>query len=425
MKKQLLIFLALLMLLFTGCGEKQTVQTQPESKPQAEENTNTIDTPEKDDLPTEEQTPQTDETDIITAEWVSQAPEGVSRVNVDENGELILLTAEQTLNHIWICRVEYREQSKDFERTEKLWWMNEWEKGTQLLIQMKLPHDQPELEISWEDEFSERERRLIVPSRIMLEGEKIEQVLLVHYAVPLSPTELTDKTPYHYDLDRDAEKETVEFIAPNRDDGAQAAAILRIKKDNVQYEQKMAIFKDASCRIADLDEDGEAEIYVSGDAAEDDFVTYGWKLGETGICAVEMEQSLLSPDANGAACFAGGIEKIEDGIMFMKRNLHLFGHSYLGHAYYAVTKGQLEPLDGYWTLDEGDLLTLSRPLAATLENGTETTLKKGSRLTLAGTDLESFMKLKTEDGLQITLDMKVSKNGEWRIDDTPAENIFE
>lgn len=431
MKKRILtLLLAFTVLLAVGCAK-----TEPEPPEQPEQSVQSAqpETAVEQEKPAE-QTVQTDEAPesetpeeaadafgLMSAQWVKEAPEGVQRVNVDENGELILLKTEQTLQNIWICRVQYNEQTKDYDRTEKLWWMNEWQAGSELLIEMKLPMEQPELEISWEDEFSERDRRLIVPNRLIFEDRIEETALLMHYAVPLSPMELTQKTPFHYDMDSDAMKETVDFVQP---DASGAGAVLRIKKDDAVFEQKMAVLKDCCCWIADLDGNGEAEIYVSGDAVDGEYRTYGWTLDENGIRCVTFRPTLQRTDANGAVCIDGAIEKMEDSIVYLKRELHVADRSYTGHAYYAVTDDQLEPLDGYWTLDRAEAVKLKAPLAVTFDNGTETTLKKGTALYFAATDLQTLLKLETEDGLQTTWDVSV-KNGVWSYEGKPLGDLFE
>ena len=134
---------------------------------------------------------------------------------------------------------------------------------TPLLLVMRAPVEQAELELSWADEFGERERRLIVPVRIFRQGKSEESVQLLHYAVPLRAAELTAGTAYHYDLSGNGQKETITFLQQTGALAVTPVAKLRVTQANAVYEANMTLL-DACCWIADLD-GNVAELYVSGD----------------------------------------------------------------------------------------------------------------------------------------------------------------
>ena len=430
MRRWILIFLALAMLTLGACTNK-TSEAQPDPvTPPAAEQTDPADTPqdteqtEPDDEPTTDDTAETTEadTDFLSGEWVTDAPAGAMRVSVDADGEQIVLRTTRALSKVWISRVAYDEAAEDYVRTERVWWMEQWDADTPLLLVMRAPVEQAELELSWADEFGERERRLIVPVRIFRDGASEESVQLLHYAVPLRAAELTAGAAYHYDLSGSGQKESVTFTQQT---GITPMAKLRVTQAGTVYEANMTLLN-ARCWIADLDGDNVAELYVSGDTVSGGALTYGWQLGETGLESIPIADEIRTQDADGSVCVAGRIEQIdEDGIVYMTDSAELPGGTYTAQAMFYGVGGEFAALDGYWTLEGGEELTLRTALNVTLRDGTQLTLPAGTKLRLTGSDRETMADFETESGVQGTLELEKQRGYDgWYINGKKDAELF-
>ncbi len=430
MRRWILIFLALAMLTLGACSKKLPEEMLDAVKPPTVEQADPADTPqdsepvEPDDEPTADDTAETSEpdTDFLSGEWVSEAPAGAMRVSVDTDGEQIVLRTTRALSKVWISRVAYDEAAEDYVRTERVWWMEQWDADTPLLLVMRAPVEQAELELSWADEFGERERRLIVPVRIFRDGASEESVQLLHYAVPLRAAELTAGAAYHYDLSGSGQKESVTFTQQT---GITPMAKLRVTQAGTVYEANMTLLN-ARCWIADLDGDNVAELYVSGDTVSGGALTYGWQLGETGLESIPIADEIRTQDADGSVCVAGRIEQIdEDGIVYMTDSAELPGGTYTVHAMFYGVGGEFAALDGYWTLEGGEELTLRTALNVTLRDGTQLTLPAGTKLRLTGSDRETMADFETESGVQGTLELEKQRGYDgWYINGKKDAELF-
>ena len=336
-----------------------------------------------------------------------------------------MLRTTRALSKVWISRVAYDEAAKDYVRTERVWWMEQWDTDTPLLLVMRAPVEQAELELSWADEFGERERRLIVPVRIFRQGKSEESVQLLHYAVPLRAAELTAGTAYHYDLSGNGQKETITFLQQTGALAVTPVAKLRVTQANAVYEANMTLL-DACCWIADLDGDNVAELYVSGDTVSGGALTYGWRLGGAGLESIPIAEEICTQDADGSVCAAGRVEQIdEDGIVYMTDSAELPGGTYTARAMFYGVGGEFAALDGYWTLEGGEELTLRTALPVTLRDGTQQTLPAGTKLHLTGSDRESIADFETENGVQGTLELEKQRGYDgWYIEGKKDTELF-
>lgn len=433
MRRWILIFLALAMLALGACSKKPSKEMLDAVKPPTVEQADPADTPqdteqtEPEDEPTADDTAETSapDTDFLSGEWVEEAPAGAMRVSVDADGEELVLRTTRALSKVWISRVEYDETAKDYVRTERVWWMEQWDADTPLLLVMRAPVEQAELELSWADEFGERERRLIVPVRIFRQGKAEESVQLLHYAVPLSAAELTAGAAYHYDLSGNGQKETITFSQQTVALAVTPVAKLRVTQANAVYEANMTLL-DACCWIADLDGDNVAELYVSGDTVSGGTLTYGWRLGGAGLESIPIADEIRTQDADGSVCIAGRVEQIdEDGIVYMTDTAALPGGTYTARAMFYGVGGEFAALDGYWTLEGGEELTLRTALPVTLRDGTQQTLPAGTKLRLTGSDRETMADFETESGIQGTLELEKQRGYDgWYIGGKQDTELF-
>lgn len=434
MRRWILIVLALAMLTLAACSKKLPKDMLDAVTPPPVEQTDPADTqPDTDTTEPDGEAPSADdtaetaepETDFLSGEWVSEAPAGAMRVSVDPDGEEIVLRTTRALPKLWISRVSYDDAAQDYVRTERIWWMEQWEPDTPLLLVMNAPAEQAELEVSWEDEFGERERRLIVPTRIFRQGVAEESVQLLHYAVPLAAAELTAGSAYHYDLSGNGQKETVTFSQQAGELAVTPLAKLRVTQSGAVYEANMTLL-DARCWIADLNGDRVAELYVSGDTVSGDKLTYGWQLGGSGLESVPIADDIRTKDADGSTCVAGRIEQIDsDGIVTITGSAALPGGVYTARAMLYGVGSELAALDGYWTLERGEALTLRTALNVTLRDGTQQTLPAGTKLYLTGTDRETMADFETETAIQGTLELeKRSGYDGWYVEGMKDTDVF-
>lgn len=432
MRRWIILALALALLALGACSKKLSKEMLDAVKPPTVEQTDPADTPqdteqtEPDDEPTTDDTAETTapDTDFLSGEWVTEAPAGAMRVSVDADGEELVLRTTRALSKVWISRVAYDEAAKDYVRTERVWWMEQWDTDTPLLLVMRAPVEQAELELSWADEFGERERRLIVPVRIFRQGKSEESVQLLHYAVPLRAAELTAGTAYHYDLSGNGQKETITFLQQTGALAVTPVAKLRVTQANAVYEANMTLL-DACCWIADLD-GNVAELYVSGDTVSGGALTYGWRLGGAGLESIPIAEEICTQDADGSVCVAGKVEQIdEDGIVYMTDSAALPGGTYMARAMFYGVGGEFAELDGYWTLEGGEELTLRTALPVTLRDGTQQTLPAGTKLHLTGSDRETMADFETESGVQGTLELEKQRGYDgWYIEGKKDTELF-
>ena len=427
MRRWIILALALALLALGACSKKLPEEMLDAVKPPKVEQTDPADAPqdtEPDDEPVADDTaePSEPETDFLSGEWAADAPAGAMRVSVDADGEQIVLRTTRALSKVWISRVAYDEAAEDYVRTERVWWMEQWDADTPLLLVMRAPVEQAELELSWADEFGERERRLIVPVRIFRDGASEESVQLLHYAVPLRAAELTAGAAYHYDLSGSGQKQSVTF---SQQSSITPTAKLRVTQADAVYEANMTL-RNARCWIADLDGDNVAELYVSGDTVSGGSLTYGWRFGEMGLESIPIADEIRTQDADGSVCVAGRIEQIdEDGIVYMTDSAELPGGTYTAQAMFYGVGGEFAALDGYWTLEGGEELTLRTALSVTLRDGTQQTLPAGTKLRLTGSDRKSMADFETENGVQGTLELEKQRGYDgWYINGKKDAELF-
>lgn len=433
MKKILLLLSAVCILVFAGCAkteEKPIESPKPELTQPAEEKPKLQIAPPQEEPPQEAavQMPefpslQEEQTPFLSAEWLTEAPENAYPVHADENGEKILLKTEIGLKNVNINRVQYNEETKEYEQGDRVWWMAKWEPHRPILLEMKAPVEQAQMEISWEDEFTERERRLIQPVRVFQNGTMQESVLLVYYVPPFKPLRLTPEQKLHVDLDGDTVKETIVFSEPTDNGTDEPMALLRVTAGTTGFEYRAPLAADCTCYLADLDSDGCIEIYLSGADTEANAKTYCRLLTSTGIAPAELHPDACVQDADGSLALRGRIETVADGILYLTDRMELLGKR---TAHTAVTgySGVLQLLDGVWDLDRENGVRLRKTMTVAEENGTKTVLAAGKTLYPVQTDGKSFAVLETDDGLSLRVAAEPTENG-WMINGEKDSDLFE
>ena len=101
------------------------------------------------------------------------------------------------------------------------------------------------------------------------------------------------------------------------------------------------------------------------------------------------------------------------------------GGTYTARAMFYGVGGEFAALDGYWTLEGGEELTLRTALPVTLRDGTQQTLPAGTKLHLTGSDRESIADFETENGVQGTLELEKQRGYDgWYIEGKKDTELF-
>lgn len=357
---------------------------------------------------------ETEETNsFITAELVEEVPVEARPIPSDELGEDILLRTTKQLDNIEISRVHYDESIRDYVADTVIWTSEGWNEGTPLHIRLAYTMEEPSMAISWEDEFGQRERRLICLSH-MQDGKNVEHIAwLMHYVVPLAPTDITAQMPYYYDVDTDASKEKIELV-PVSMEGKEPFVALRITRGTDVYERQMELTQELSCWIADMDGESGAEVYVSGKSASGESRLYLCRFDANGIRQIPISRDEAKRDSFGEKYLIGQIETIEERILYANADLSVFG-SHAAQMMYSYADDEVSSLDGFWSIRSQTPVKTIRALPVTMDDGTQRELPAGTELSLRATDAVSMVMFETSDGERGTITITKNVAGGWYI----------
>lgn len=400
----------------------------------------------------------------IEAEWAETASLTGERVTVEESEDAFILRALDDLEKVELARVYYDEQKQDYVQRDLLWMADVWEAGSELAVVEKTPLDGPNLAISWEDEYGERERRLILPLQVKVGDTLTRSVTLTNYLPPFMPVELSaqidsegngttavqtsayrgvdaygfepTKTEIicrmNYDLDGCGRKESVQLLRI-WDEYDQYSFALRVVKNGVNYDTGVIMgaltdggaaqddvrlpCSDPQLWLADLDGDNLVEIYFGGDMASDDYAFSAWTVGVNGLEQIEID---------GQPYLDARIVSIEGSVMQLEKTLHVLG-TYWGTSNYCFgATGQLEQLDAYWQIESATALKLKKALPVVMNDGSQATLPVGTQLYVTATDAQSTAFFKTDSGLTGQIAIERADDGySWTIAGVSEDDYFE
>lgn len=400
----------------------------------------------------------------IEAEWAETASLTGERVTVEESEDAFILRALDDLEKVELARVYYDEQKQDYVQRDLLWMADVWEAGSELAVVEKTPLDGPNLAVSWEDEYGERERRLILPLQVKVDDTLTRNVMLTNYLPPFMPAELSaqidsegngttavqtsayrgvdaygfapTKTEIicrmNYDLDGCGRKESVQLLRI-WDEYDQYSFALRVVKNGVNYDTGVvmgsltgggAAQDDVQLPryapqlwLADLDGDNLVEVYFGGDMASDDYAFSAWTVGVNGLERIEID---------GQPYLDARIVSIEGSVMQLEKTLHVLG-TYSGTSNYCFgATGQLEQLDAYWQIESGTALKLKKALPVVMNDGSQATLPVGTQLYVTATDGQGTALFKTDSGLTGQIAIERSDDGySWTIAGVSEDDYFE
>ena len=394
----------------------------------------------------------------VEGEWADVRELSGERVTVEESEDAFVLRALADLEKVELARVYYDADKQDYVQKDLLWMADVWETGSELAVIEKTPLDGPNLSISWQDEYGERERRLVLPVKVKV-GDTLERsVMITGYLPPFTPVELSaqvdsegsgtaaiETSAYdgvdafgfeptkteivcrmNYDLDGCGRKESVQLLRL-WDEFEQYSFALRVVKNGVKYDTGVMIDqRSGSVQIpryapqlwlADLNGDNLVEIYFGGDMASDDYAFSVWTVDEKGLELVKID---------GQSYIPARITSFEDKTVKLEGALYVLGTYHGTSSYCFGSTDELEQLDAYWQVDSTYALTLKKALPVTMSDGSQTSLPVGTQLSVTATDAQSVVFFKTGTGSTGSIAIEQADDGySWLIGGVSENDYFE
>lgn len=400
----------------------------------------------------------------IEGEWAETASLTGERVTVEQSENAFILRVLGDLEKVELARVYYDEQKQDYVQKDLLWMADVWTAGSELAVVEEPPLDRPDLAISWQDEYGERERRLVLPLQVKVGDTLTRSVILTSYLPPFTPAELSAQvdnegngtaavqtsaysgvdafgfTPTkteiicrtNYDLDGCGRKESVQLLRI-WDEYDQYSFALRVVKNGVSYDAGVVVgyLHDGGAQqyhvqlpryapqlwLADLDGDNLVEIYFGGDLASDDYAFSAWTVSMSGLELIRID---------GDPYIDARIISIDGSVMQLERTLPVLG-SYRGTSNYCFgPTGQLEQLDIVWQVQSDYALKLKKALPVVMSDNSQATLPVGTQLYVTSTDAQSVVYFKTDSGLTGEIAVEQADDGySWMIAGVSEYEYFE
>lgn len=225
-------------------------------------------------------------------------------------------------------------------------------------------------------------------------------------------TEISGMLPFSLDWDGDGEEETID-VQPvhtgNNMDGISFS--LTLINNGKTWESGDPGVWSFSLFLTDLGGDGNYELFLSGDTASSDYVTYCWRLaaGDPQPLIFTGETRYEDNDLDGSAigCFSG---LDEEGRVLIASNVYMLGTYSARRPYVLSGEREFSPApDTIW-----DYVGNNREITARIDltakacldnarNGTPTeealSIPAGSKLVLTGSDGVSCVYFETAEGL--------------------------
>ncbi len=246
--------------------------------------------------------------------------------------------------------------------------------------------------------------------------------------------ELTNQLPYSFDWDGDGEDETIDIQPLKSSSEADGVAFPLQLENNGQIWRSMdpGVWN-VMLYLTDLGSDGSYELFLSGDVASDDYVTYGWRLTDGDPEPIKFTGEVRYDNVTWVDYVEGAfVDAAEDGQIRITSNLYMLG-TYGGVRPYAFNDaGEMAPVEGtVWDYPDNDQdLTLRTALTApsvTARNGSPDggtlTLEAGDTLRLTGSDGVSRAWFETADGRFGVLEVE-KLDWQWAIGGVVEEEIF-
>lgn len=240
---------------------------------------------------------------------------------------------------------------------------------------------------------------LMLPAGAMAQEAEIQAV------------QIPENTCTQIDLNGDGENETVSWLMkPGEYDSHMHFYVQNAAYNSFSFETPL--IWGSSVYIADVDADGNMEIFISGDMASDDYYTYCLQYSAEGLNAVNFKDVMRGGEHVGYYDYGYGyVSAISDGVVTLTGSQDALG-TYMASRQFALVDGQFETCDdGLWhfrydvTNEDAWNYRALNPIAEIPavfiddENqAIESKLLVGERIMITASDTRSIAYFITEDG---------------------------
>lgn len=319
----------------------------------------------------------------------------------DGQGASILFQAEGTVGLVNLLQVQYLEFDDSYRADNTLWYASELLDGDVLMLRTWIPDTIPNRMLRYAGAQGPEQEYLISQSGkdgslLMLEEDPLAWAAGEEEPLTL-PARVEDRLPLAWDLDGDGENETLNVTRYADELGNTALALTVTQADGTVLESRTEYLGNALVWLADLDGDGTAEIFFSGDVPPT--ITTPTAAG-TGAafwkrCLFERRMT--------TAWIDGWVAAVDGEDITLTEYVHVLG-TYEGTRQYTLgDSGAIGPAYGSeWSFsNNGYWLQTIRELPVTMESGAWGTIPSiipaGSRLLVTAWDGANTLRFVTED----------------------------
>ena len=359
----------------------------------------------------------------LLGEIRDEAPAGASFTldqDTDGRGTPVVFTATGRVENISLSRAEYWEYSNTFSAEGTRWYVNDLGPGESLCLRTWIPEILPDLALTRTDRAGTR------TDYISQSGKDGSLALMSDRGFLTLPAEISGLLPFDWDIDGDGERETLD-LRRVENNGAGRWQLL-VDGTPAPGEAYGLDAEYPALWLCDLDNDGAAEIFFSGDMGSDDYVTCGWH-GDTlgpmlfdGDDRYGRDPEERKETVDGRLVFSGGWPVLESWIYQLGtydavRVLLLQEDGTLS----------LDPEQGWEYRRNTRWLTVKENLPVTLEELGRAVLVPGTTLRLLESrgDITRFLTGEGELGsIELEYVSGAEENG-WFIGGIPETEFFE
>ena len=340
--------------------------------------------------------------------------------NTNGQGAAVVFTASGRVEGVSLSRAEYWEFSNTFFVEGTRWYVSDLADGETVCLRTWIPEIIPNLALTRTDREGTR------TDYISQSGRDGSLVLLRERDFLSLPLEISRLLPFDWDIDGDGDRETLDLCRVENN-GASRWQLL-VDGTPAPGEAYGLDAELLTLWLCDLDDDGTAELFFSGDMGSDDYVTCGWH-GDTLAPIVFTGAGREDRDGEETAVTVDGRAVISGWTLVLDRWNYQLGTYRATRPFQPGEDGALAPLpDRAWEYrGNTGWLTVSADLPVTLDGAGETALPPDTELRLLSSD-GGTVRFVTRDGQTGSLSLAFSREGGdyagWTIAGRPEAEYF-
>ena len=339
----------------------------------------------------------------------------------DGRGAAVVLTARGRVESISLDRVSYADNNT-FWPEGTLWYVSALEDGETLCLRTWIPEIIPDLALS-RTEAAGKSTDYISQS-----GKDGSLVLLPRQGFLALPAEISRMLPLDWDIDGDGERETLDLRRTEKD----GAARWELLVDGTPAPGgAFALDGDLTTLwLCDLNFDGVAEIFFSGDMGSDDYVTCGWH-GDTlePVLFAGEDRDWLNPGETSPT--VDGRATVSDWTLVLERWNYQLGTYCAVRPFELGDDGTLipDPFREWEYRRNTQWLAVKSNLPVTMDEVGQAVLVPGEEIRLVSA-LGKTARFVTRDGEYGALDLEYRAENDngyagWYIDGVREDDYFE